>query len=288
MATLFYSEETGSLFTGDSVEWLKGLNPETVDFVFADPPYNVKKASWDCFKSQEDYIEWTLSWTREVSRILKSSGSFMICGYTEVLADMKRLILQDFQTCKWLIWFYKNKANLSNDWGRSHESILLFRKSKKNFVMNIDDVRVPYGAHTLKYPHHPQAETSQYGGGEGKKRQTWTPNPLGAKPRDVIEIPTTCNGMHEKTPHPTQKPEELVRKLVLASTNAGDVVLDPFSGSGTTAVVAKQLGRKWIACDESEQYNEWAVNRLQSVVKKSVEEWKDYDRQNDERRRSIR
>ena len=64
------------------------------------------------------------------------------------------------------------------------------------------------------------------------------------RPKDVIEIPTTCNGMHEKTPHPTQKPEELLRKIVLASSNAGDLVIDPFLGSGTTAVVAEQLGRK--------------------------------------------
>lgn len=85
--------------------------------------------------------------------------------------------------------------------------------------MNTDDVRIPYRAHTLKYPSHPQAETSQYGNGKTKKQDNWTPNPLGAKPKDVIEIPTTCNGMNEKTPHPTQKPEELLRRLILGSSN---------------------------------------------------------------------
>src|SRR5437764_1454505 len=112
-----------------------------------------------------------------------------------------------FKGCKWLVWHYKNKANLGSDWGRSHESILHFRKSKQ-FTSNIDDIRIPYGDHTLKYPEHPQAETSQYGNGNGSKETIWVPNPRGAKPRDVIEIPTTCNGMHEKTPQPTQTPEE--------------------------------------------------------------------------------
>jgi hypothetical protein len=89
--------------------------------------------------------------------------------------------------------------------------------------MNSDDVRIPYGAHTLKYPAHPQAETSQYGKGRqpSSERADWTPNPLGAKAKDAIELPTTSNGMDEKTPHATQKPEELIRKFVLASSNAG-------------------------------------------------------------------
>jgi site-specific DNA-methyltransferase (adenine-specific) len=94
--------------------------------------------------------------------------------------------------------------------------------------------------------------------------------------------------MGEKTPHPTQKPEELVRKLVLASSNSGDTVLDPFSGSGTTAVVAEQLGRRWLACDNNQQYNEWAINRLNSVVRRSVADWIRLDAETAQRRESIR
>ena len=94
--------------------------------------------------------------------------------------------------------------------GSSHESIIHFRKSDAT-ILNIDGVRAPYGAHTLKYPSHPQAETSAYGKGANTTRENWTPHPKGAKPKDVIDIPTTFNGMGEKTPHPTQKPEELLR-----------------------------------------------------------------------------
>ena len=144
---------------------------------------------------------------------------------------MKHPASRYFKQCRWLIWHYKNKANLGNDWGRAHESILHFRKSEA-VKLNVDDVRIPYGAHTLKYPSHPQADTSAYGKGGNKSRDNWMPHPKGAKPKDVIDIPTTCNGMGESTPHPTQKPEELVRKFVLASSNAGDLVIDPFSGSG--------------------------------------------------------
>jgi site-specific DNA-methyltransferase (adenine-specific) len=152
----------------------------------------------------------------------------------------------------------------------------------------VDDVRLPYGNHTLKYPEHPQAESSQYGKGHAGKDRLWRPHPKGAKPRDVIEIPTTCNGMHEKTPHPTQKPEELLRKIVLASSKAGDLVIDPFLGSGTTAVVAQQLGRKWKCCDTSLEYCQWAVRRIELVEDWSVEKWVQYDLENAERRKSIR
>ena len=160
-----------------------------------------------------------------------------------------------------------------------------FRKAKK-FLLNIDEIRIPYGNHTLKYPSHPQAESSQYS--RGKDTGIWTPNPLGAKPKDVIEIPTTCNGMGEKTKHPTQKPEELLRKLVLASSNVGDIVLDPFSGSGTTLVVAEQLKRMWVGCEMNEEYNSWAINRIDRVQSQSIESWIEYDKANAKRRESIR
>lgn len=281
-----YCRKNGLLFHGDSLEWMQQLPKESVDMIFADPPYNIKKAEWDKFESQEQYIEWSVRWIQEAERLLKPSGTLFICGFTEILADLKHPAMKYFKSCKWLIWHYKNKANLGMDWGRSHESILLLRKAS-DYTMNIDMVRIPYGEHTLKYPSHPQAESSQYGKGKTKK-DAWEPNPLGAKPKDVIEIPTTCNGMNEKTKHPTQKPEELVRKFVLAASNPGEVILDPFSGSGTTIVVAEQLGRKWLGCDINEEYNGWAINRIDHVAKKSVEDWIAFDKENARRRMSIR
>nr|WP_113757890.1 site-specific DNA-methyltransferase [Brevibacillus laterosporus] len=282
---LNYEHPNGKLYCGDSIEWLKSLESESVDLVFADPPYNIKKADWDTFESQEVYIEWSLQWIREASRVLKKTGSLYICGFSEILADLKHPSSKYFKGCRWLVWHYKNKANLGKDWGRSHESILHFRKSK-SFTMNQDLIRIPYGAHTLKYPSHPQAETSQYG--NSKPKDDWTPHPYGAKSKDVIEVPTTCNGMNESTPHPTQKPEELIRKFILASSKRNDIVLDPFSGSGTTVVVAEQLGRKWLGCDADITYNGYAIERIEKVKRMTDEEWFWYDRKVEERRKKIR
>jgi site-specific DNA-methyltransferase (adenine-specific) len=284
---LHYSHPHGQLYQGDSVDWLKSLEAESVDLIFADPPYNIKKADWDNFETQEQYVEWSLLWIGEASRILKPTGSLYICGFSEILADLKHPASRYFKGCRWLIWHYKNKANLGSDWGRSHESIIHFRKSEA-VRLNLDDIRIPYGTHTLKYPSHPQAVTSAYGKGAAKKRDNWMPNPKGAKPKDVIEIPTTCNGMGETTPHPTQKPEELLRKFVLASSNPGDLVIDPFSGSGTTLVVAEQLNRRWMGCDLNLQYNEWAFRRIENVRRMTQEEWIECDRKKLTRRESIR
>ncbi|MGB9755002.1 DNA-methyltransferase [Roseiflexus castenholzii] len=284
---LFYSHPHGELWVGDAIAWLRALEPESVDMIFADPPYNLKKAEWDTFESQEEYVEWSLLWIREAARVLKPRGTLYICGFSEIIADLKLPASRFFKGCRWLIWHYKNKANLGSDWGRSHESILHFRKSKK-WTFNIDDVRIPYSTHTLKYPEHPQAETSHYGKSSGRKNTIWRPHPRGAKPRDVIEIPTTCNGMREKTPHPTQKPEELLRTLILASSNVGDVIVDPFLGSGTTAVAAEQLRRNWKGCDRSLEYCRWAVRRIELVEDSPIEKWIQYDFENAERRKSIR
>lgn len=282
---LHYKHQNGLLYQGDSPNWLKSLKTRSVDLIFADPPYNLNKEEWDNFENQEKYIQWSVQWIEQAARVLKDDGSMFICGYSEILADIKHPASKFFKSCRWLIWHYKNKANLGNDWGRSHESIIHFRKSAKA-RLNIDSIRIPYGNHTLKYPSHPQAKTSQYG--KGKRRDNWTPHPLGAKPKDVMDIPTTSNGMGEKTPHPTQKPEELVRKLVLAASRLGDIVLDPFAGSGTTLVVAEQLKRKWLGCDINSQYNKWAVERIENVKHMSVEEWIEYDKKVAARRESIR
>jgi site-specific DNA-methyltransferase (adenine-specific) len=281
---LFYQHPHGTLFVGDSIQWLSSLESNSVNLIIADPPYNINKAEWDTFESQEAYVEWSLLWIEQAARVLKPNGTLYVCGFSEILADIKLPALKFFAGCRWLVWHYKNKANLRSDWGRSHESILHFRKSK-DFTFNTDHVRIPYGDHTMKYPEHPQAETSQYGKGKG---HIWQPHPGGAKPRDVIEVPTTCNGMHETTPHPTQKPEELFRKLVLASSNVGDVVVDPFLGSGTTAVVAEQLKRHWLGCDLSQEYTQWAVRRIELVKEWPVEKWIEFDLNNAMRRKSIR
>lgn len=258
--TPFFNTQFGELFNYDAIKFLKTLEANSVDLIFADPPYNIKKAEWDTFSSQKEYVEWSMTWITEAHRVLKNTGSLYICGFSEILADIKWSASPLFKGCKWLIWFYRNKANLGNDWGRSHESILHFRKSK-NFIFNVDDVRIPYNEHTLKYPKRTQAESSQYSNGK-KRDDVWEPHPLGAKPKDVIEIPTISNGAWEKYPHLTQKPVELLRKIILSSSNPNDLILDPFGGSGTTFAVAEACNRRWVGTELELEYCNIIKERL--------------------------
>ncbi len=260
----FFETELGKLYNLDVLKFFNSIEDESIDLIFADPPYNIKKAEWDTFQSQKQYVEWSMMWIKEAHRVLKPTGALFICGFSEILADIKWAASHLFNGCKWLVWFYRNKANLGNDWGRSHESILHFRKSKK-FTYNLDEVRIPYNEHTLTYPVHPQAETSQYNKGNGKK-YIWKPHPKGAKPKDVLEIPTLSNGSWEKTSHSTQKPVELVKKCVLSSSNEFDIVVDPFGGSGTTYAVAEAFNRKWFGTELEKEFCQIIKERVSNTT----------------------
>ena len=262
MTQEIHRTELGLLLCGDSLEWLGSLPDRSAHLVVADPPYGVAKAEWDTFASRQQYVAWSRQWLEQVARVLTDDGSAYVMGFSEVLADVKWAASDLFAGCRWLVWHYRNKANLGKDWGRSHESVLHLRKSRA-FVMNIDAVRIPYNAHTTKYPARAQGQSSTFQR-DGAKKQ-WQPHPLGAKPRDVLEIPILNNGMQEKTPHPTQKPRELIRRLVAASSDPGDLVLDPFCGSGTTAEICELLGRRWATCDQSVEYCGFARERVRAV-----------------------
>jgi site-specific DNA-methyltransferase (adenine-specific) len=108
---MFYRHTNGSLWLGDSIKWLKSLESESVDLIFADPPYNIKKADWDTFESQAQYIDWSMQWVVEAARILKKTGTLYICGFSEILADLKHPTSKHFKSCRWIVWHYKNKAN---------------------------------------------------------------------------------------------------------------------------------------------------------------------------------
>ncbi|NQT64460.1 MAG: MerR family transcriptional regulator [Candidatus Marinimicrobia bacterium] len=256
----YFSTDKGSLYQMDAVKFLESFEDESVDLVFADPPYNINKAEWDSFNSQEQYVDWSLQWIKETQRVLRNEGTLYICGYSEILADLKWAASKYFKGCKWLVWYYRNKGNLGNDWGRSHESLLHLRKSNQ-YTFNIDDIRIPYNSHTTKYPVRPQAKTSHFNN-NSDKQYVWEPHPRGAKPKDVFEIPTISNGSWERKAHPTQKPVELIKKCILASSNPGDLVIDPFGGSGTTYAVAEALNRKWAGTDKSIEYCEIIKDRL--------------------------
>jgi site-specific DNA-methyltransferase (adenine-specific) len=249
----------GALWRTEALALLGTLADGSVDLVVTDPPYAIAKDDWDEFESIDAYVAWCDGWLAEVARVLAPHGSAYVCGFSEILAEVKARSARRFAGCRWLVWACRHKAPLGRDGGRSHESILHLRASK-GVRIEVDAVRIPYNAHTTKYPARVQAVNSQYG--RGVRRDRWVPNPLGAKPRDVLEVPVICNGMSEKTAHPTQKPEGLIETLIKASSVAGQLVVDPFVGSGTTAVVAARLGRRWLAGDADARYVGLARDRL--------------------------
>lgn len=285
-----YNTDLGELYNFDVIKFMNQLKAEKVrpNMIFADPPYNIGKAKWDKIP-RDEYLEWTRTWTKKASEILQENGSLFIMGFSEILADIKYLIARDCRSLtnlRWLVWHYRNKPSLSNrDWVRSHESILHFRKGDK-FLFSTDFIREPYNIHTLKYPARGQAKTSQYSNG---KEYIWKPKKDGSKPKDVIIVPALCAPMSEKTSHPTQKPEELLRKLVLSSTREGDLVMDPFMGSGTTAVVCEQLKRRWIGTENDSGYCNMAINRLEKLPQDiSPKYWRELDKKRVLHRATVR
>jgi site-specific DNA-methyltransferase (adenine-specific) len=256
--------DAGEVWRADVHELLARIPDGGAALVVTDPPYAIGKDTWDEFESLDAYVDWCDGWLTDVRRVIGATGSAYVCGFSEILAEIKVRSARRFADCRWLVWYYKNKANLGRDWGRSHESILHLRGARGGGI-DVDAVRVPYNAHTTRYPERVQAVNSQYGRG-GKRRDRWEPNPLGAKPRDVLEVPVLCNGQSEKTEHATQKPEALIERLILASSRPGDLVVDPFVGSGTTAAVATRLGRRFLCGDADPRYVGLTRERLTSSL----------------------
>lgn len=297
----WYKTELGQLYNLDVVEFLQGINSGVADVVFADPPYNISKAEWDKFESMNTYLDWIDEWLSESHRILKDNGTMFVMGFSEILAHVTVRASQHFSNYRWLIWHYRNKPSLGKfDWVRSHEAILHLRKGD-SFTFNIDLIREPYNSHTKKYPERAQGETSQYGQSKNGEKQVWEPTIGGAKPRDVIEVPAMSNGMAERTSHPTQKPEELLRKLLLGVTNAGETVLrpfeerrereliiDPFGGSGTTYAVCEQFGLNWLGTDKSDEYCSLIAERIEAMPHQPMSYWLELDQKRQRHRNNVR
>jgi len=240
--------------------WLESIPRSSVRLIIADPPYSLGKADWDTFASRSDYLAWSEAWIAKAMEALLPDGTMYVCGFPEPLAEIAARTAHRFASWRILVWFYRNKGSMKDNWGRSHESILHLRRGR-TMMFNTDQVRIPYNTHTVRYPERTQAESSQYGPMKTDEGP-WRPHPAGARPRDVIECPTLCNGSREKTRHPTQKPEELIRRLVLASSAPGDLVVDPFGGSGTTYAICEQTNRRWLGCEREADYCRLIAGRL--------------------------
>lgn len=225
---------------GNAIEKLKKLPDISVDLICTDPPYNLGKDYGNNIdlKQWHEYEQFTLDWLIESKRVLKDTGSIYVFMGVRFISRLF-LILQelDFHFNSWITWHYTQGMGRTRGFSPRHEDILYFTKSD-NFTFNLDKVRIP------------------------QKYYRERNNMRGANPGDVWKFSHVHYSNPERVKHPTQKPEALMKRIILASSNRNDLVLDPFVGSGTTSVVANFLNRKWIGIDINPDYIKMSENRI--------------------------
>jgi DNA modification methylase len=254
--------ETGVVYCDDNLLRMAQLFPDSVDLVYLDPPffsnrhYEVIWGDEAEVRSFEDrweggiyhYVEWMKERAIEIKRVLKPTGTmYLHCDWHAAL--YLKVMLDDifgagnFQNE--VIWYYRGAGVSPKRWGRRHDTLLWYSKSK-SWYFNPDPVRDAYAESTQeRFLHYIGNVRGGHDFGEQKL------NPLGKHPDDVWPIKIVAPSARIRLGYPTQKPEELLQRVILSSSREGDVVLDPFAGCGTTVVVAQKLKRRWIGIDIS-------------------------------------
>jgi DNA modification methylase len=281
-AALYNGEDmlqTNQIIQGDSIEVLNQGPEGWVDLVFADPPFNIGYLYHD-YEDQKDvneYVDWSERWMRAVHRALKPSGSFYLAIGDEFAADLCYVVRRKigFHMRNWIIWHYTFGQQTKKMFAKSHTHILYFTKtrwtkgpkSEMPFTFNADAVRVASARQTT----YADARANP----KGKlPDDTWFLRPQEAAPHayfepggDTWNESRVCGTFKEREGwHGCQMPIGILNRIVLASSNPGDVVLDPFNGSGTTAVAAALLGRQYLGIDQSAEYVDYARKRLSHAI----------------------
>jgi site-specific DNA-methyltransferase (adenine-specific) len=255
---------------GDCIEVLKQYEGQ-VDLVFADPPFNIGYLyhNYDDEKDVTEYVEWSEQWMRAVHAALKPSGSFYLAIGDEFAADLCHAARRKigFHLRNWIIWHYTFGQQTKKMFAKSHTHILYFTKSKSDFTFNPDEVRVASARQTTYADKRANAK--------GKlPDDTWFLRPQEAAPHGYFESggdtwyeSRVCGTFKEREGwHGCQMPIGVLNRIIKASSNAGDLVLDPFNGSGTTAVSAALLDRNYVGIDQSEEYVSYAQKRLNHAL----------------------
>ncbi len=249
------------IIRGNCLEILGTIDDDSIDMIFADPPYNlsnggtschsgkrvsVHKGDWDKSRGFYDDLEFHNAWISECRRVLKPSGTIWISGTLHSIYQCGYLLQKlNFHILNDISWYKPNAApNLAcTVFAHSHETLLWARKDKK--------VKHTFNYKEMKEGYFPEDKIKN----EGKQM------------RSVWSIPITKGAEKEFGKHPTQKPLALLKRIVLASTNEGDIVLDPFNGSGTTGVACKMLGgRSYIGIELDQEYIDLTNRRLENVL----------------------
>lgn len=245
-----------AIICGDAFNVLGRLPAASFDLLFADPPYNLTKDfGTEKFKqlSSDAYEEWLDSWLSLCLPLLKPTASVYICGDWRSSSAIQRVGSKYFKLKNRITWEREKGRGAKQNWKNAAEDIWFFTVSDK-FTFNLDDVKI---RRKVLAPYKENGKPKDWNAEkDGNFRETHPSNIW-------TDLSVPFWSMPENTDHPTQKPEKLLAKIILASTNKGDLILDPFAGSGTTAVTAKKLGRDFVTIESDEEYCLLAQKRLE-------------------------
>ena len=227
---------------GDAVEEMQKFPDASVRLVTADPPYNLNKDYGNNQDDMEfhDYLDFSRSWLNEAKRVLTDDGSIYVFMGMRYIAYVYIILEQELglNFNSWITWHYTQGTGKIRGFSPRHDDILFFTKHPQNFVFNLDAIRVP------------------------QKYYRSRNNMQGANPGNVWEFSHVHYCSKNRMPHPTQKPEALFERMILASSNEGDMVLDPFVGSGTSLRVCQQTSRNAAGIDINPEYIAMTNERL--------------------------
>ncbi|WP_341492378.1 site-specific DNA-methyltransferase [Mesomycoplasma ovipneumoniae] len=236
-------DKTLKIICGNAIEELKKIESKSINLIVTDPPYNLNKDYGNNKDNLEfeEYLEFSRQWLTEAKRVLKDDGTiyiFMGMRYISyIYSILEKELNMHFNS--WITWFYTQGIGKTKGFSPRHDDILMFTKHKSKFTFNLDDIRVP------------------------QKFYRSINNMRGSNPGNVWQFSHMhyCNKNRKK--HPTQKPEALYERMILASSNENDIVLDPFVGSGTMLRVCQQTNRRGIGIEINEEYVRMCKERLE-------------------------
>lgn len=236
-------ESSIEVIEGDALKLFREVPSKSIDLIVADPPYNLGKnyGNNHDLKGFDEYLMFSKSWLTEAHRVLKDNGTiyvFMGVRFISYLYDILDQQLQMYFN-SWITWHYTQGMGKKKGFSPRHDDILMFTKDEDDFQFNLDYIRIP------------------------QKYYRQRNNMNGANPGDVWEFSHVHYSNPERENHPTQKPEGIIERILLASSSENDIVLDPFAGSGTTLRVAQQLNRRCLGFELNPDYVDMIKRRLE-------------------------
>lgn len=253
----YYSDGNFVLYNIDCIKFMNKLASPSFNLTVTSPPYNIGK-EYETHTSLDEYIQWSKDWINGVYETTLLNGTFWLnVGYTPK-HEMGKAVpltyllwnLSDFYLIQEVVWNYGAGVAGRLFYSPRNEKFLWYVKDSEHYTFNLDDVRDP----NVKYPNQ-------------KKNGKIKVNSLGKNPTDVWQFPKVTSGRNrsskERTPHPAQFPETVIDRVIKASSNDGEIVFDPFMGSGTTAIVALRNKRKCVGVEINEEYCKLAVKRYE-------------------------